>query len=126
MNTIGIITAARSLRRATEARAKDRDDAEAEHDARLALLNLASALDVTLHPSRPVRWIGTDDLARHVETAAEALAEAAEGDWQHVGCIATLALRFGALANRMGCELEPDAADDDARAAIEGERIAAE
>ena len=121
MNTIGIITAARSLRRATGARAKDRDDAEAEHDARVALLQLSSAMGITLHPSRPVRWIGTDDLARHVDTAAEALAEASDGEWEHVGCIATLALRFGALATRMGCELEPDAADDN-----EGVRHAAE
>lgn len=112
MNTIGIITAARSLRRATEARAKDRDDAEAEHDARVALLQLSGAMGITLHPSRPARWNGTDTLAMHVESAAEALAEASEGDWQHVGCIATLALRFGALANRMGCELEADATNE--------------
>lgn len=118
LDLISILTASRSLRRATEARAKDRDDAEAEHDARTALLKLSYGMGITLHPSRPARWIGTDDLARAVEQAAEALAETADGDWQQVGHVATLALRFGALANRMGCEIEVDA-DCAAQAAVE-------
>jgi len=114
---ITILTASRSLRRACEARCADQDNAEAEHDARVALLNLARGLDIHLYPSRPSRWTGTDAMSRNVQDAAEALAQAAEAEWQHAGCIARLSLHFGALASRLGCDVEADSA---AQATVEG------
>lgn len=107
---ITILTASRSLRRACENRAADRlvgnDTAEAEHDARVALLDLARGLEIDVHPSRPSRWTGTDAMARNIQTAAEALAEAAQGAFYPAGHIARLSLHFGALASRMGCDVD--------------------
>ena len=120
---ITILTASRSLHRACEARCADQDNAEAEHDARVALLDLARGLELEVYPSRPSRWTGTDAMARNVQTAAEALAEAAEGDWQQAGCIARLSLCFGLLASRLGCDV-PDSTpeDEQARLYAEGHR----
>lgn len=103
---ITILTASRYLRRACEARAINRDDFGAEHEARVALLDLARGIEIEVYPSRPSRWTGTDAMARNVEAAAEALAEAAEAPWQRAGCIARLSLHFGALASRMGCDVD--------------------
>ena len=82
---ITCITASRSLRRACEARVADHDDAGAEHDARIALLDLARGLEVEVYPSRPTRWTGTDSMARNVEAAVSALAEAAQADFHQAG-----------------------------------------
>jgi hypothetical protein len=103
---ITILTASRALRRACEARCADLDNAEAEHDARIALLDLARGLELEVYPSRPSRWTGTDAMASNVQTAAEALAEAAQGDFYPAGHIARLTLHFGALASRMGCDVD--------------------
>ena len=103
---ITVMTSARSLRRACEARCADLDNAEAEHDARIALLDLARGLELEVYPSRPSRWTGTDDMASNVQTAAEALAEAAQGDFYPAGHIARLTLHFGALASRLGCDVD--------------------
>lgn len=124
---ITVLTSSRALRRACEARCADRDDAEAEHDARVALLNLARGLDIEVHPSRPSRWFGTDAMALTVENAATALAEAAAGDFHPAGHIARLSLHFGALASRLGCDVSDETTEDIAAMAhVEGERIAAE
>jgi hypothetical protein len=121
------LTAARALRRACEARCADIGNAEAEHDARLALLNLATGLEVEVYPSRPSRWIGTDAMARNVEAAAEALAEAAGGSFYPAGHIARLTLHFGALASRLGCDVEAKVrtVDDLARSRVEGDQMEA-
>lgn len=132
---ITILTASRSLRRACEARCADQDNAEAEHNARIALLDLARGLELEVYPSRPSRWTGSDAMARNVQTTAEALAEAAQGDFYPAGHIARLTLHFGALASRLGCDVDtaprltsdttPE--DESARRYAEGaERMAAE
>lgn len=112
---ITILTASRALRRACESRCADQDNAEAEHDARVALLDLARGLELEIYPSRPSRWTGTNAMARNVQTAAEALAEAAEGDWQQAGRIARLSLCFGVLASRLGYDV-PDTTPEDEQA----------
>lgn len=103
---VTILTASRSLCRACEARCADLDNAEAEHDARVALFNLARGLELEVYPSRPSRWTGTDAMARNVQAAAEAIAEAAQGDFYPAGHIARLTLHFGALASRLGCDVD--------------------
>jgi hypothetical protein len=120
---ITVLTAARSLRRACEARVADRDDAGAEHTARVALLDLARGLDIEVYPTRPSDWRGTDTMARTVEADAEALAEAAVGSFHPAGHIARLSLHFSALATRLGCEVMDDTDDRAAMAAVEGEGV---
>lgn len=118
---VTVCLAARSLRRACEARCADHDNAEAEHAARVALLDLARGLEVEVYPSRPSRWTGTDAMARNIEAAAGSLAEAAAGSFHPAGHIARLTLHFGALASRLGCDVETRAPnhDDAAQAEVE-------
>jgi hypothetical protein len=121
---ITVLTYSRSLRRACDARSADHDNAEAEEEARVALLRISNGMGVTIHPERPGRWNGTEQLARDVEAAAVALAATSDGSFQQVGAIATLALRFGAIANRLGFDIDPDS-DSDARVAVEGRTMEA-
>lgn len=125
---IAILTNARRLRIAAEARTADPDNAEAEHSARVALLALAAGMDMHIDPVRPARWSDLAPMAVKLEAAAYALADLREGSFDQAGAIAALALHFGAVASRMGCDVEPLAGpnDDEAMAAVEGGKVAAE
>jgi hypothetical protein len=126
---ITVLTRSRALRIAAEARSADPDNGEAEHSARVALLALAAGMDMHVDPVRPARWSDLAPMALKLEAAAYALADLREGSFDQAGAIAALALHFGAVASRMGCDVEPLAEtnhDDAAMAAVDGGRIAAE
>lgn len=122
---ITILTRSRALRMAAEVRAGDPDNSEAEHIARIALLTLAAGMDMHVDPVRPARWSDLAPMAVKLEAAAYALADLREGSFDQAGAIAALALHFGAVASRMGCDVETLARnhDDAAMAAVEGEGV---
>ena len=124
---ITVLTRSRALRIAAEARTADPDNAEAEHSARVALLALASGMDMHVDPVRPARWSDLAPMAVKLEAAAYALADLREGSFDQAGAVAALALHFGAVASRMGCHAEPLARshDDAARSRVEGEQMEA-
>ena len=121
---ITVLTRSRALRIACEARSGQPDNTEAEEAARIALIGLATGMDMHLDAERPARWSDCAALAAKVEAAAHALAELREGSFDQVGAIAALSLRFGAVASRMGYSAEPLARshDDAARSRVEGEQ----
>lgn len=124
---ITVLTRSRALRIAAEARSSDPDNAEAEHSARIALLALAAGMDMHIDPVRPARWSDLAPMAVKLEAAAYALADLREGSFDQAGAIAALALHFGAVASRMGCDVEPLADthhDDAAMAAVENRQAA--
>ena len=122
---VRVLTNSRRLRIAAEARTADTDNAEAEHSARVALLALAAGMDMHVDPVRPARWSDLAPMAVKLEAAAYALADLREGSFDQAGAVAALALHFGAVASRMGCDVETLAInhDDAAQVAVEGEEV---
>ena len=123
-----ILPAARQLRIAATAREADRDDSEAEHDARMAFVALAMGMEMHIDADRPPRWSGLAALAMALELAAHSVAKTRVDSFDLLGPVVALTLVFGQVARAIGYRAEPAIRmiDDTARDSVEGYQEAAE